>query len=196
MWADHKCLPYPWSLLWHLQICGDQLCLRSSKSVTYVHEANNRIKVQFSWVWCLMWLLLLYQIGLLHVRTPWHTCSVVRLHFLFGCISMINIIIIFVSLHFNASLNIVSALLHLKFAFKLHLFLLLTDLGQVISVYGAEYGRRDQTTCSYRRPTRQVTNVHCPANPVASHTCIVSNRYSFTFLVKHWAWIASPIFSS
>uniref|UniRef100_A0A3Q1GN22 L-rhamnose-binding lectin SML-like n=1 Tax=Acanthochromis polyacanthus TaxID=80966 RepID=A0A3Q1GN22_9TELE len=33
--------------------------------------------------------------------------------------------------------------------------------GQVIFVYGADYGRSDQTTCSYRRPASQVQNVSC-----------------------------------
>uniref|UniRef100_A0A8C4IG15 SUEL-type lectin domain-containing protein n=1 Tax=Dicentrarchus labrax TaxID=13489 RepID=A0A8C4IG15_DICLA len=31
----------------------------------------------------------------------------------------------------------------------------------VIFVYGADYGRRDSTTCSYGRHVYQVTNVHC-----------------------------------
>ncbi|XP_061590865.1 L-rhamnose-binding lectin SML-like [Cololabis saira] len=36
--------------------------------------------------------------------------------------------------------------------------------GQVISVYGANYGRRDQTTCSYQKPGSETMNVHC-SNP-------------------------------
>ncbi|XP_073326316.1 L-rhamnose-binding lectin CSL1-like [Pagrus major] len=35
------------------------------------------------------------------------------------------------------------------------------DEGQVIFVYGADYGRRDMTTCSYKRPASQIANVHC-----------------------------------
>ncbi|XP_069550035.1 L-rhamnose-binding lectin SML-like [Brachyistius frenatus] len=43
------------------------------------------------------------------------------------------------------------------------------DEGQVIFVYGADYGRRDMTTCSYKRPASQIQNVHClrPTNKVA-----------------------------
>ncbi|KAM3872150.1 L-rhamnose-binding lectin SML-like [Diretmus argenteus] len=43
------------------------------------------------------------------------------------------------------------------------------DQGQVITVYGADYGRRDQTTCSYRRSASQIENVHCsgPTSKVA-----------------------------
>nr|XP_049610409.1 uncharacterized protein LOC125988797 [Syngnathus scovelli] len=35
------------------------------------------------------------------------------------------------------------------------------DLGQVIYVYGADYGRRDRTTCSYRRAAHELENVDC-----------------------------------
>ncbi|XP_071331398.1 L-rhamnose-binding lectin CSL1-like isoform X2 [Trachinotus anak] len=47
-----------------------------------------------------------------------------------------------------------------------HLF---CDEGQVIFVYGADYGRRDQTTCSYKRSEREVQNVNCinPTGKVA-----------------------------
>ncbi|XP_070824328.1 L-rhamnose-binding lectin SML-like [Chaetodon trifascialis] len=38
------------------------------------------------------------------------------------------------------------------------------DEGQVIFVYGADYGRRDHTTCSYKRPGSQIENVYC-SNP-------------------------------
>lgn len=41
-----------------------------------------------------------------------------------------------------------------------HLF---CDEGQVIFVYGADYGRRDQTTCFYQRPASQFENVYCSA---------------------------------
>ncbi|XP_061590867.1 L-rhamnose-binding lectin SML-like [Cololabis saira] len=36
--------------------------------------------------------------------------------------------------------------------------------GQIISVYGANYGRRDQTTCSYQKPSSETMNVNC-SNP-------------------------------
>ncbi|KAM3872152.1 L-rhamnose-binding lectin SML-like [Diretmus argenteus] len=41
--------------------------------------------------------------------------------------------------------------------------------GQVITVHGADYGRRDQTTCSYKRPASQIENVLCsrPTSKVA-----------------------------
>ncbi|XP_035863965.1 L-rhamnose-binding lectin SML-like [Sander lucioperca] len=41
--------------------------------------------------------------------------------------------------------------------------------GQVIFVYGADYGRRDQTTCIYQRPPNQVQNIYCssPTGKVA-----------------------------
>ncbi|XP_042336879.1 L-rhamnose-binding lectin SML-like, partial [Plectropomus leopardus] len=35
------------------------------------------------------------------------------------------------------------------------------DVGQVIFVYGAHYGRQDQTTCSYQRSASQLKNVNC-----------------------------------
>lgn len=43
------------------------------------------------------------------------------------------------------------------------------DEGQVIFVIGADYGRRDQTTCSYQRPAVQIQNVYCsmPTSKVA-----------------------------
>ncbi|XP_038577641.1 L-rhamnose-binding lectin SML-like [Micropterus salmoides] len=37
---------------------------------------------------------------------------------------------------------------------------------QIILVYGADYGRRDPTTCSYQRPASQVQNVDC-SNPTS-----------------------------
>uniref|UniRef100_A0A8C4IJR0 SUEL-type lectin domain-containing protein n=1 Tax=Dicentrarchus labrax TaxID=13489 RepID=A0A8C4IJR0_DICLA len=64
--------------------------------------------------------------------------------------------------------------LETKYTFRLvtcerslaHLF---CDVGQVIFVYGADYGRRDQTTCSYKRPASQTENVYCshPTSKVA-----------------------------
>ncbi|KAM8863269.1 L-rhamnose-binding lectin SML-like [Spinachia spinachia] len=43
------------------------------------------------------------------------------------------------------------------------------DQGLEILVYGADWGRRDKTTCSYRRPAGQVQNVLCsgPTGKVA-----------------------------
>lgn len=43
------------------------------------------------------------------------------------------------------------------------------DEGQVIKIYATNYGRRDQTTCSFERPAAQVQNVACtsPATQVA-----------------------------
>ncbi|KAF7649933.1 hypothetical protein LDENG_00133930 [Lucifuga dentata] len=40
------------------------------------------------------------------------------------------------------------------------------DVGQVIFVYGADYGRRDRTTCIYQLPDRQVANIYC-SNPIS-----------------------------
>uniref|UniRef100_A0A3Q3DTX7 SUEL-type lectin domain-containing protein n=2 Tax=Hippocampus comes TaxID=109280 RepID=A0A3Q3DTX7_HIPCM len=61
-----------------------------------------------------------------------------------------------------------------------HLF---CDVGQVISVYGADYGRRDRTTCTYKRPESQIQNVDClrPTELVASrcngeNSCTVAAR--------------------
>uniref|UniRef100_A0A8C3G6J8 SUEL-type lectin domain-containing protein n=1 Tax=Cyclopterus lumpus TaxID=8103 RepID=A0A8C3G6J8_CYCLU len=46
------------------------------------------------------------------------------------------------------------------------------DEGQVISVYGATYGRYDQTTCTYRRPASEIQNIDCsqPAS-IVSDSC-------------------------
>uniref|UniRef100_A0A3Q1F2R7 SUEL-type lectin domain-containing protein n=1 Tax=Acanthochromis polyacanthus TaxID=80966 RepID=A0A3Q1F2R7_9TELE len=53
--------------------------------------------------------------------------------------------------------------------------------GQVISVYGADFGRRDRTTCSYKRPDSQIQNVDCwaPTSKVAQscngkHYCSIT----------------------
>ncbi|XP_074537092.1 L-rhamnose-binding lectin SML-like [Halichoeres trimaculatus] len=47
---------------------------------------------------------------------------------------------------------------------------LFCDVGQEIVVYGADYGRRDQTTCSHNRPASQIQNVNCvnPTTKVAA----------------------------
>uniref|UniRef100_A0A3Q3WGG1 SUEL-type lectin domain-containing protein n=1 Tax=Mola mola TaxID=94237 RepID=A0A3Q3WGG1_MOLML len=58
---------------------------------------------------------------------------------------------------------------------------LFCDEGQVIHVNGADYGRRDQTTCSSHRPASQLQNVYCssPAGNVGErcngkNSCVVS----------------------
>ncbi|XP_037629206.1 L-rhamnose-binding lectin SML-like [Sebastes umbrosus] len=52
--------------------------------------------------------------------------------------------------------------------------------GQVILVYGADFGRRDRTTCSYKRPASQLQDVDCsgPTSKVSEscngkNSCIV-----------------------
>ncbi|XP_074537091.1 L-rhamnose-binding lectin SML-like [Halichoeres trimaculatus] len=45
------------------------------------------------------------------------------------------------------------------------------DAGQEIVVYGADFGRRDQTTCSYMKEASQVADVYC-SNP----TTLVADR--------------------
>ncbi|XP_068454264.1 L-rhamnose-binding lectin CSL1-like [Clinocottus analis] len=54
------------------------------------------------------------------------------------------------------------------------------DEGQVISIYGATYGRNDHTTCTYRQPASQIQNIDCsqPASGVSTscngkNSCIV-----------------------
>ncbi|XP_074538597.1 L-rhamnose-binding lectin SML-like [Halichoeres trimaculatus] len=51
------------------------------------------------------------------------------------------------------------------------------DVGQVIEVYGAHYGRQDQTICSFQRPAFEVQNVRCsrPVSRVAER-CNGKNR--------------------
>ncbi|XP_031142412.1 L-rhamnose-binding lectin SML-like [Sander lucioperca] len=41
------------------------------------------------------------------------------------------------------------------------------DEGQVISVYGADYGRRDQSTCTYKRPASEIQKTDC-SRPVST----------------------------
>ncbi|XP_034534273.1 L-rhamnose-binding lectin SML-like [Notolabrus celidotus] len=43
------------------------------------------------------------------------------------------------------------------------------DVGQVINVYGAHFGRLDPDVCSFQRPLNELQNVHCsrPVNKVA-----------------------------
>ncbi|KAM9855151.1 L-rhamnose-binding lectin SML-like [Aulostomus maculatus] len=45
------------------------------------------------------------------------------------------------------------------------------DVGQVIFVYGADYGRHDRTTCVFRRPENQIVNIEC-----ARPTTLVAER--------------------
>ncbi|XP_061529432.1 L-rhamnose-binding lectin SML-like [Phycodurus eques] len=44
------------------------------------------------------------------------------------------------------------------------------DPGYVIAVYGADYGRRDQITCTFERPPAQIQNTEClgPSEVVAT----------------------------
>ncbi|XP_047214309.1 L-rhamnose-binding lectin SML-like [Girardinichthys multiradiatus] len=51
--------------------------------------------------------------------------------------------------------------------------------GQVIFVYGADYGRRDHTTCSYRGPASQTENVYC-SNPTRKVVEICNGKNSCT----------------
>ncbi|KAM9751951.1 rhamnose-binding lectin-like [Menidia menidia] len=54
------------------------------------------------------------------------------------------------------------------------------DEGQVIFVYGADYGRRDQTTCSYQRPPSQTENVYCShPTKIVAERCNGKNRCTF-----------------
>ncbi|XP_059188558.1 L-rhamnose-binding lectin CSL1-like [Centropristis striata] len=59
------------------------------------------------------------------------------------------------------------------------------DVGQVIFLYGAHYGRSDRTTCSDQRPASQLQNVDCsgPTSKVAEscngkNSCVVRARNS------------------
>ncbi|KAF1390755.1 hypothetical protein PFLUV_G00061340 [Perca fluviatilis] len=54
------------------------------------------------------------------------------------------------------------------------------DEGQIISVYGADYGRRDQSTCTYKRPASEIQKTDCshPASTVSDscdgkNSCII-----------------------
>ncbi|PWA32998.1 hypothetical protein CCH79_00016853, partial [Gambusia affinis] len=64
------------------------------------------------------------------------------------------------------------------------------DYGQVIFVYGADYGRRDHTTCSYRRPASQTENVYCsnPTNIVAQ----ICNRKNSCTIRAHNSVFGDP----
>ncbi|XP_049436889.1 uncharacterized protein LOC125891562 [Epinephelus fuscoguttatus] len=53
------------------------------------------------------------------------------------------------------------------------------DVGQVIFVYGADYGRRDHTTCSFGRPTSQIRTVDCSRpTTIVADSCNGKNRCS------------------
>uniref|UniRef100_UPI001447778E L-rhamnose-binding lectin SML-like n=1 Tax=Epinephelus lanceolatus TaxID=310571 RepID=UPI001447778E len=57
--------------------------------------------------------------------------------------------------------------------------LFLTDVGQVIFVYGADYGRRDRTTCSFGRPTSQILTANCSRpTTIVADSCNGKNRCS------------------
>uniref|UniRef100_A0A3Q2XLR0 L-rhamnose-binding lectin SML-like n=1 Tax=Hippocampus comes TaxID=109280 RepID=A0A3Q2XLR0_HIPCM len=58
------------------------------------------------------------------------------------------------------------------------------SMGSVITIYGADYGRRDQTTCSYRRAPRELKNVTC-----LQPTALVAQMYSSTIY-----FFSSPLF--
>ncbi|XP_061701184.1 L-rhamnose-binding lectin SML-like isoform X2 [Syngnathoides biaculeatus] len=49
---------------------------------------------------------------------------------------------------------------------------LFCDEGQVIFVYGADYGRRDATTCTFGRPEQQIRNSQClRPSGIPANTC-------------------------
>ncbi|XP_019718507.1 L-rhamnose-binding lectin SML-like isoform X2 [Hippocampus comes] len=50
-------------------------------------------------------------------------------------------------------------------------------MGSVITIYGADYGRRDQTTCSYRRAPRELKNVTC-LQPTALVAQMCNGKFS------------------
>ncbi|XP_034446427.1 L-rhamnose-binding lectin SML-like [Hippoglossus hippoglossus] len=58
-----------------------------------------------------------------------------------------------------------------------HLF---CDGGQVIFVIGADYGRHDQTTCSYKRIASQLRNVEC-SGPTSNVADSCNGKNSCTF---------------
>uniref|UniRef100_A0A8C5DYR3 L-rhamnose-binding lectin SML-like n=1 Tax=Gouania willdenowi TaxID=441366 RepID=A0A8C5DYR3_GOUWI len=67
-----------------------------------------------------------------------------------------------------------------KVACQESLAVLFCDVGQIIHVYGADYGRRDHTTCTYDLPANNYQNVFCsfPTTKVAEscngeNSCII-----------------------
>nr|XP_033484514.1 uncharacterized protein LOC117258119 [Epinephelus lanceolatus] len=58
-------------------------------------------------------------------------------------------------------------------------YFLITYVGQVIFVYGADYGRRDRTTCSFGRPTSQILTANCSRpTTIVADSCNGKNRCS------------------
>uniref|UniRef100_UPI0037E7FE9E L-rhamnose-binding lectin SML-like n=1 Tax=Semicossyphus pulcher TaxID=241346 RepID=UPI0037E7FE9E len=68
------------------------------------------------------------------------------------------------------------------------------DVGQVIEVYGAHYGRRDRSICSFQRPVSQTQNVYCsrPASIVAQRC---NGRNSCTIKVSN-AELGDPCYGT
>uniref|UniRef100_A0A8C9X6E3 SUEL-type lectin domain-containing protein n=1 Tax=Sander lucioperca TaxID=283035 RepID=A0A8C9X6E3_SANLU len=58
------------------------------------------------------------------------------------------------------------------------------DQGQVIFVYGADYGRSDQTTCIYQRPLNQIQNISC-SNPTGKVADSCNGKNSCTIAVSN-----------
>ncbi|XP_077371007.1 L-rhamnose-binding lectin SML-like [Festucalex cinctus] len=49
---------------------------------------------------------------------------------------------------------------------------LFCDVGQIISILGADYGRRDRTTCSFKKLPGQIQNVECLSpNDIVATRC-------------------------
>ncbi|XP_041654639.1 L-rhamnose-binding lectin SML-like [Cheilinus undulatus] len=63
-------------------------------------------------------------------------------------------------MHTVTRFSFVSLLFHLVTYVHSHAYLY-CDEGQVIYIYGADYGRRDKTTCASGRPWLQIQNVNC-----------------------------------
>uniref|UniRef100_A0A3Q2XK82 SUEL-type lectin domain-containing protein n=1 Tax=Hippocampus comes TaxID=109280 RepID=A0A3Q2XK82_HIPCM len=55
-------------------------------------------------------------------------------------------------------------------------------MGRVIAIYGADYGRRDRTTCSYRRAPHGLKNITClqPTDLVAQICSVAASNAVFT----------------
>ncbi|XP_056279493.1 L-rhamnose-binding lectin SML-like [Pseudoliparis swirei] len=58
------------------------------------------------------------------------------------------------------------------------------DEGQVISLYGATYGRYDQTTCTFGRPASQTQNIAC-SKPASGVSASCSGRNSCVIRVDN-----------
>lgn len=96
-------------------------------------------------------------------------------------------------------LCIFCAFQHLPEYMYLLFLLFLSDRGQVISVYSAYYGRRDQTTCATGRPASQVKTVTC-----SKYIGKVAQRWSvplfdvkqpYTFIFSQMTPIIKPVFT-